>query len=302
MPTFSSAEKIKVICTTTTMKYFVEEVGGDKVDAISLVQPGICPDHFDVRPSVVSEINTASLVVYHGVEPWLDNLINASENSDVKKLLLQGPWGTPPLAKAKIDSIKIALIEIDPENKSFYEKNAAEVSKELDELNEKILAEANELGISDYKAIVMSWQKPFSEWIGLQVVEAYQPPETLSVQAVQDLVVKGKDEKVAFVIDNLQSGTTLGAQMAGEIGGRHVVFSNFPEAIPGTDTIAEMIQYNADQIFSSIKETQTESKEIAQLKSDISSISNQLVIFQGISVILLIITIALGAMLYKRKN
>jgi len=302
MPTFSSAEKIKVICTTTTMKYFVEEVGGDKVDAYFIVQPGICPDHFDVRPSVVSEINTASLVVYHGVEPWLDNLINASENSDVKKLLLQGPWGTPPLAKAKIDSIKIALIEIDPENKSFYEKNAAEVSKELDELNEKILAEANELGISDYKAIVMSWQKPFSEWIGLQVVEAYQPPETLSVQAVQDLVVKGKDEKVAFVIDNLQSGTTLGAQMAGEIGGRHVVFSNFPEAIPGTDTIAEMIQYNADQIFSSIKETQTESKEIAQLKSDISSISNQLVIFQGISVILLIITIALGVMLYKRKN
>ena len=302
MPTFSSAEKIKVICTTTTMKYFVEEVGGDKVDAISLVQPGICPDHFDVRPSVVSEINTASLVVYHGVEPWLDNLINASENSDVKKLLLQGPWGTPPLAKAKIDSIKIALIEIDPENKSFYEKNAAEISKELDELNEKILAEANELGISDYKAIVMSWQKPFSEWIGLQVVEAYQPPETLSVQTVQDLVVKGKNEKVAFVIDNLQSGTTLGAQMAGEIGGRHVVFSNFPEAIPGTDTIAEMIQYNADQIFSSIKQTQTESKEIAQLKSDISSISNQLVIFQGISVILLIITIALGVMLYKRKN
>jgi len=302
MPNFSSAEKIKVICTTTTMKYFVEEVGGDKVDAISLVQPGICPDHFDVRPSVVSEINTASLVVYHGVEPWLDNMVSASENKDVKKLLLQGPWGTPPLAKAKIDSIKNALIEIDPENKSFYEKNAAEISKELDELNEKILAEANELGISDYKAIVMSWQKPFSEWIGLQVVEAYQPPETLSVQTVQDLVVKGKNEKVAFVIDNLQSGTTLGAQMAGEIGGRHVVFSNFPEAIPGTDTIAEMIQYNADQIFSSIKQTQTESKEIAKLKSDISSISNQLVIFQGISVILLIITIALGAMLYKRKN
>lgn len=302
MPTFSSAEKIKVICTTTTMKYFVEEVGGDKVDAISLVQPGICPDHFDVRPSVVSEINTASLVVYHGVEPWLDNMVSASENKDVKKLLLQGPWGTPPLAKAKINSIKDALIEIDPKNKSNYEKNASEVSKELDELNEKILAEADDLGISDYKAIVMAWQKPFSEWIGLQVVEAYQPPETLSVQTVQDLVVKGKNEKVAFVIDNLQSGTTLGAQMAGEIGGRHVVFSNFPEAIPGTDTIAEMIQYNSDQIFSSIKETQTESKEIAQLKSDISSISNQLVIFQGISVILLIITIALGAMLYKRKN
>jgi hypothetical protein len=63
-----------------------------------------------------------------------------------------------------------------------------------------------------------------------------------------------------------------------------------------------MIQYNADQLFSSIEEAQSESKEVAQLKSEISSLSNQLVIFQGISAILLIITIALGAMLYKRKN
>lgn len=302
MPNFSSAEKIKVICTTTTMKYFVQEVGGNRVDAIALVQPGICPDHFDVRPSIVSEINDSSLVVYHGVEPWIDNMINASENKDVKKLLLSGPWGTPPLAKAKIESIRDALIEIDPNNKAYYEKNAADTSQELDALNEKILTEAKELGTSDYKAIVMAWQKPFSEWIGLQVLEIYQPPETLSVQTVQGLVVKGKDEQVAFVIDNLQSGTTLGAQMADEIGGRHVVFSNFPEAVPGTDTIAEMIQYNADQLFSSIKEAQSESKEMAQLKSEISSISNQLVIFQGISVILLIIAIALGAMLYKRKN
>lgn len=302
MPTFSSAEQIKVICTTTTMKYFVEEVGGARVDAISLVQPGICPDHFDVRPSTVSEINTASLVVYHGVEPWLDSMINASENKDVKKLLLNGPWGTPPLAKAKINSIRDALIEIDPKNKTYYEKNAADVSKELDALNEEILAEAKELGTSEYKAIVMAWQKPFSEWIGLEVIEIYQPPETLSVQTVQNLVVKGKNEKVSFVIDNLQSGTTLGAQMADEIGGRHIVFSNFPEAIPGTDTIAEMIRYNADELFSTIKEAQSESKEIAQLKSDMSSISNQLVIFQGLSAILLIITIALGAMLYKRKN
>ncbi len=302
MPTFSSAEKIKVICTTTTMKYFVQEVGGNRVDAIALVQPGICPDHFDVRPSVVSEINNASIVVYHGIEPWLDDLISASENTNVKKLQLQGAWGTPELAKGKINSIKDALVEIDPKNKSFYEKNAANIVQELESLNQEVKAKANELQTNQYKAIVMAWQKPFSEWIGLQVVQTYQPPETLSAQDVETLVNKGKEEGVAFVVDNLQSGTTLGGQMAEEIGGRHIVFTNFPEAIPGTDTISEMIQYNADQLFNTIEEAQNESEEIAQLKSEISTISNQLVIFQGISVVFLIISIALGAMLYKRKN
>ncbi len=284
------------------MKYFVEEVGGNRVDAIALVQPGICPDHFDVRPSIVSEINNASMVVYHGIEPWLEDLINASENTKIKKLLLQGPWGTPELAKGKINSIRDALIEIDPKNKSYYEKNAADISLELDALNQKIKADAQKIGVSEYKAIVMAWQKPFSEWIGLQVVETYQPPETLSVQNVENLVQKGKDEGVTFVIDNLQSGTTLGGQMAEEIGGRHIVFSNYTEAIPGTDTISEMIQYNADQLFNSIEEAQNESKEISELKSKITSISNQLIVFQGISAAFLIISLALGAMLYKRKN
>lgn len=302
MPTFSSAEKIKVICTTTTMKYFVEEVGGGRVDVISLVQPGICPDHFDVRPSIVSEINNASLVVYHGIEPWLEDMINASENKDVKKLMLQGAWGTPDLAKGKINSIKEALVEIDPKNKSYYEKNAADISLELDSLNQEIKARAQTIGVSDYKAIVMAWQKPFSEWIGLQVVQTYQPPETLSAQDVETLVQKGKLDGVSFVIDNLQSGTTLGGQMAEEMGGRHIVFSNYPEAIPGTDTIAEMIRYNADQLFNTIEEAQNESKEITGLKSEISSLSNRLIIFQGISLILLLISIALGAMLYKRRN
>ena len=302
MPTFSSAEKIKVICTTTTMKYFVEEVGGGRVDVISLVQPGICPDHFDVRPSIVSEINNASLVVYHGIEPWLEDMVNASENKDVKKLMLQGAWGTPDLAKGKINSIKEALVEIDPKNKSYYEKNAADISLELDSLNQEIKARAQTIGVSDYKAIVMAWQKPFSEWIGLQVVQTYQPPETLSAQDVETLVQKGKLDGVSFVIDNLQSGTTLGGQMAEEMGGRHIVFSNYPEAIPGTDTIAEMIRYNADQLFNTIEEAQNESKEITGLKSEISSLSNRLIIFQGISVILLLISIALGAMLYKRRN
>ncbi len=302
MPTFSSAEKTKIICTTTTMKYFVQEVGGDKVDAISLVQPGVCPDHFDVRPSVISEVNAASLIVYHGIEPWLDDMIRASENRNVRKLFLPGPWGTPPLAIERINAIKNALIEVDPQNKEYYEKNAADISKELEELNQKILAEAEQLGVSNYKAIAMEWQTAFTNWIGLEIVDTYKSPETLSIQTVQNLVRIGKEEDVTFIIDNLQSGTSLGAQMAEEIGGRHIVFSNFPEAIPGTDTVSEMIQYNADQLFSSIKRLQNESEEIALLKSEISSISNQIVVFQGLSAILLIITIALGAILYNKNN
>lgn len=284
------------------MRYFVQEVGGDKVDVISLVQPGVCPDHFDVRPSIISEVNTASLIVYHGIEPWLDGLIEASDNRNVKKLFLSGPWGTPPLAIDKINSIKNALIEIDPQNKEYYKKNAEAISRELEELNQKILEDAKEHEVSNYKAIVMSWQAAFAQWIGLEIVNTYPPPETMSIQNVQNLVKIGKEEGVTFIIDNLQSGTSLGTQMAGEIGCRHIAFSNFPEAIPGTDTISEMIQYNADQLFISIQKLESESEEIALLKSEISSISNQLLIFQGLSGILLIITIALGVILYARKS
>jgi len=278
MVNMNADEKIKVVCTTTILETFVEEIGGEKVDVISLVQPGVCPAHFDIRPSNVYDVSEASLILCHGIEPWLDDLINSSGNKDVKKVLLKGSWSTPDSAIRKIGEIKNALSEVSPENTEYFKENAEKTIENIRETAENIKEEAESLGVKNIDVICMGWQKEFVEWIGFNIVATYGPPEKVSMKEINELT----KTKAVLVIDNLQSGTKLGSQIASEIGAYHVILTNFPDAVPETDTISKMIEYNADQLFNAVKAE----KETPRESSDIFKITSVILAILCISIIL----------------
>ncbi|MEA1993031.1 MAG: metal ABC transporter substrate-binding protein [Euryarchaeota archaeon] len=262
--TINAEEKKTVICTTTVIESFVEEIGREKVEVISLVQPGTCPAHFDITPGDVHNVSNASLIIYSGIEPWLDDLIKSSGNEDVKKVLTEGEWNTPEHIIEKMREIRDALSDVNPTNAEYYEKNAEEAIKKIKETGEEIQKDADSLNVKNKDVICMQWQKQFVEWMGFNVVATYGPPEKVSMKDINELTKK----KAILVIDNLQSGTKLGSQIAAEIGARHVILTNFPNAIPKTETLDKMIQYNADQLFNAVKAQnpkETEESHILEL-------------------------------------
>ena len=244
-------EKITVVCTTTLLETLTEEIGGEYVEATSLVQPGICPAFFDIKPSDVYEVSNASLILYSGIEPWLDDLVQSSGNTSVRKVLLQGEWNTPERAAQIVAEIAAVLAEVDPHHASQYETNAKSIIDELECTGETIQQRAGSLDIVNTEVICMQWQVPFVEWVGFDVIATYGPPGGLSMKDIAKIINDGKD--ATLVIDNLQSGTKIGSQIASEIGANHVILTNFPNAIPGTETISSMIEYNAEQLFNAAK-------------------------------------------------
>ena len=266
MVSINADEKVKVVCTTTILEKFAEEVGGEKVEVISLVQPGVCPAHFDIKPSNVYDVSEASLILCHGFEQWLDGLISSSGNKDVKKVLLKGSWSTPDSAIQMVEKIKDALSEASPENAEYFNENADKTIEEIRETAESIKKEADTLDVKNIDVICMKWQKEFVEWIGFNIVATYGPPENVSMKEINELTKK----KALLVIDNLQSGTKLGSQIASEIGAYHVILTNFPDAVPGTGTLSEMMKYNADQLFNAVKaerETPEETSDTYKITS-----------------------------------
>lgn len=75
----------------------------------------------------------------------------------------------------------------------------------------------------------------------------------LSLKEVDHLIQTGREQGVALVVDNLQSGPDFGARLAYEVGAVHVVLTNFPGALPGTATHLEMLRYNADKLFEALR-------------------------------------------------
>jgi len=298
----ASADSITVVCTTTALESIAEEVGGDKVDIISLVQPGVCPSHFDVRPSHIAEVGEASLIVYHGVEPWLEDLIKASGNESAERLQVEGPWNTPELAVKKIEQIRDALSQVDPENKEYYGENAARAVEEMSATAGALKAEAESLTVDTVPVLCMEWQQSFVEWLGFSVVGTYAPPETLSIKDVSDLITTGKTEGAILVIDNLQSGTDIGSEIAAAVGGYHVVLTNFPNAVPGAGSISEMLEYNAQQLFDAVRKYYEEEEKILELESQLEEERWKRKIYEVVSVILLIMCAVEAVLLYIRRE
>ena len=299
----SSGEDNKpiVVCTTTILGSFAKQVGGDKVSVHSIVPPGVCPAHYDVAPSDVYAVSKASLVIYSGFEPWLDDLIEAS-GVNVTRVKVGGPWHPYTAALEYVRKIRDALKDALPEYSSYFEENAQTACEEINATAQEIKGEAEELSVSQVKVICMQWQKAFVSWLGFNIIATYKSPEKLTTSEILNLTSIAEKEEVALVIDNLPSGTKFGAKLAADVGAQHVILTNFPGAVPDTEKYAEMIEYNARQLFEAVKRYRMTQGEIRQLTEELNNASIQVKILTATTIIFLVTTAVEALVIYKIRG
>lgn len=241
-----------MVATSAVLADLAEKVGGDQVAVTTIIPPGFCPAHYDLKPSDLVAVARARLVLYHGIEPWLETLLS-NVNPDAKVVPLKGPWNIPGAMIDKARAIAAALGELLPQEKSDFADGAEAFAEQARALAEELLTRAEELGLAKIPAIVMKWQAGFANWLGLQVVATYPPEEGLSLQDLAELVAAGREAGAALVIDNLQSGISFGARLAHELSAVHVVLTNFPGSIPGAVDLLSMLRVNAEAVFSAVE-------------------------------------------------
>ncbi|MEM2210967.1 MAG: metal ABC transporter substrate-binding protein [Nitrososphaerales archaeon] len=294
--TASPYEKPIIVCTTEVIGSIVRELVEDKAIVVVLVNPSLCPAFYDIKPGDVYSVNNAKLLFYHGIagEMWLPSLIKTSETKAIQ-IKVSGDWNTPDGVKRYVINISKSIkdvLGIDVSDK------ASKIIKDLDNLASEIKEEAKALNVGAIKVVCMEWQLPFIKYLGFNVVASYGIPDRVPASEVVKIVAKAKEEGVALVIDNLQSGIDLGARIAYDVGATHVVLTNFPGAISGTENLVKMLRYNFAQLAKGI----SEHGKLQSLRSEVGALKNQVLIFQAISIILTIIVIVEGIILYTKRK
>lgn len=244
--------KPTLVSTHAVFGEFAEIVGGDLVELVSIIPSGFCPAHYDLRPSDVAAVSRAAMILYSGFEPWMESLLDAVGGT-ATVVQLEGTWSTPDAASGKVDAIATALSELLPENADTFVVNSATYKEALASLTTSLKAQAAALNVESIPVISMAWQEDFVAWLGFNIVATYGMPENLSLKDLVDLAHVGTESGAALVIDNLQSGVNFGAKLAREIGAVHVVLSNFPGAMPGTATVLDLFERNAEALFFAIE-------------------------------------------------
>jgi len=153
----SANEKIKIVTTFTIFKDMASNVAGDKADVVSITKPGADIHTYQPTPGDILKAQKADLILWNGLnlELWfkkfyqnIDDTKSAILSDGIEPIGIKGgayngkpnphAWMSPEAAKIYINNIKNALINIDPKNKDYYEKNAQRYIKKIDLLIEPI--------------------------------------------------------------------------------------------------------------------------------------------------------------------
>ncbi len=222
-------EKARSIVTSDTilsgMCASLLPAGSFTVD--SIMPPGQCPGHYDMKLSDLVKAKEAVLVVSFVGMPFM----RQAETDANRQLLVDAQdrnWMAPHSYAAGLNMLADRLAERFPEYapqiRAGLERAVGEVAVTDRDLSDT-LARA---GIGRKPVIASSMLREPLEWMGLRVVGEYGRPESISAKQIASLIRIGSEERAVMVVDNLQSGPEAGKGIAEALGVPHVIFSNFP--------------------------------------------------------------------------
>ncbi|HMO15338.1 MAG TPA: metal ABC transporter substrate-binding protein [Pirellulaceae bacterium] len=172
---------LRVVATFSILGDWVKQVGGDRIELVTLVNAGGDPHTYEPTPQDAVVLNRAALLFENGLEfeTWLDKLYKSSGTAAKRVVATSqiGPekllafhhahqagdhcehcahghqhgdtdphiWQSPLMAKSVVRAIADALSAHDPEHKLEYQDRAANYMLKLDQLDQEIRESVKEL-------------------------------------------------------------------------------------------------------------------------------------------------------------
>lgn len=149
-----NTDKLQVVSTSTIIADLTETIGGDEIEHQGILEAGADPHVYEPVPQDSIAFEKADLIFYNGynLEPGLIKLMNAAgvgakkvavgEIASPLEMEYQGQtepdphvWGNVENVIIMVNTIRDNLIEISPEDREIFTKNAAKLTQELQQLD-----------------------------------------------------------------------------------------------------------------------------------------------------------------------
>ena len=279
-PGLAAAPALKVAALSTVLADVARNVGGERVEIIEVVRPGVDPHEFSPTPGDVQNVAGADLVLISGkgLEGYLAKLESSAGGApdkyvDVGKAVggslqlqeegrtVEDPhwWHSVGNVRRAVGAVRDAFARTDAADKDLYAKNADAYLARLDALERTLKLKVAELP-RDRRKLVTSHDAfgYFARDFGFKVypVEGVSTADEPSSKQVADLIAEIKKERVkAVFFENTQNPKVIssitretGAVVGGEL---------YADGLGGPDTDAAtyeaMMQHNVNTIVDALK-------------------------------------------------
>lgn len=221
-------EKIIVVASTSWTGAIAEAAGADEVRILAPFELKHPPE-YDYRPSDISQLRFARLLVYGGYEPFVKKLAIAAGFPQARLIAIMTSNDPGNLKK------QVRLLS----EKMGTQKREAAWEKDFDKVLADIQKQAQKNKISRKRVLVQKYQIPFVKWLGFDVIGVFNTDE-LSPNKVMEYAMMKPD----MVIDNFHN--PQGKPIAEIAKCDYVALINFPS--PNARSLIELLKDNATRL------------------------------------------------------
>ncbi len=265
--------KINVFTSILPQKYFVERIGGDRVNVSVLVGPGKSPAMYEPLPDQVIALSKADLFFTIGVsfentfipkiEKSLRSLKIVDTSQGIKKRTLEfhdndehggdghkhpegaidpHTWMSVSLVKKQAFNIYSALVEEDPDGGDVYKKGYESFISDLDKVNTELTK-----ALAPFKGNTLFVFHPafgyFTDEYGLKQVAIETGGKEPSPAALEAVIKKAKAENVKIIFVQPEFSQKSAEAVADAIGGAVIILNPLsPDYINNLRYIAEEVK------------------------------------------------------------
>ncbi len=240
---------VDIVAGSAFISNIVNDVADGRLEPHTLIRPGDCPGHHDIKPGDVRAVNNSRALIIHNYQQnydYIHQLGEAADNPglDIVVIDIMGNWMAPPIQAEAVHKIAQVLLEIDPDNGALYQQRAADRIEAILDKGEEVRARLQDMGVEGMEVVCGEMQAGFLRWAGFDIVATYGRPEDLSSATLEEVIAQATAAGVRLVLDNLQSGEI--PTLAEDIGAVHVTLSNFPGGFSDTETWEKALDKNLD--------------------------------------------------------
>jgi manganese/zinc/iron transport system substrate-binding protein len=280
-----SNKTIQVVATTGIVGDVVKNIGGERVAVTALMGPGVDPHLYKASEGDVRSLEQADMIFYNGLhlEAGLSGVLErmgdqinviAVTDSIERSNLIAPPefagaydphvWFNVSLWMKTAETVRDALIKLDPKSADIYQANAEKYLSELEDLHNYVQSRAAEL--PQEQRILITAHDAFNyfgraygfEVRGLQGISTASEAGASDVQALADFIVENQVPAV-FIESSVPRRNVEALQAAVQAKGFEVRIGGelFSDAMgdPGTveGTYIGMVKHNINTIVSALK-------------------------------------------------
>lgn len=218
----AEAETIIVSASIFPIADLIRQIADDKVQVNLILEPGDSPHTYNPTIKEQEKINESSLIfiIGHDLDNWAaqgiankQKIISLDKNLNLMEYGEDGHhdedghddheghdhegvdphyWLDPRNAQLMVQTIASELSRIDPQNKNLYQKNAQEISRELEKLYDEMLSLLQPVQTKPFITLHDAWGY-FGNAFGLRIVGSFEPsaseqPTPRYLQELQELI------------------------------------------------------------------------------------------------------------------